>query len=203
MRSSGEEVPATIVGAGTIFGTEGDDVIVGSAGNDVVFAGGGNDIVCGEGGNDILDGGTGNDVLIGDELDSAPFAPSNGANNDTLLGELETTRWVASAAMTLGGRTRRRRAHRFRRCRHHRRRARRRHRIRRSLDDQMSGGPDNDTLFGNFGSDVISGGPAMTSSTATTPSHRRLVARRSRPVGTTTPAAAVLARIVQNCEAAA
>ena len=64
----GEEVPATIVGAGTIFGTEGDDVIVGSAGNDVVFAGGGNDIVCGEGGNDILDGGTGNDVLIGDEL---------------------------------------------------------------------------------------------------------------------------------------
>ena len=36
----GEEVPATIVGAGTIFGTEGDDVIVGSAGNDVVFAGG-------------------------------------------------------------------------------------------------------------------------------------------------------------------
>ena len=27
------------------------------------------------------------------------------------------------------------------------------------LDDQISGGPDSDTLFGNFGSDVISGGP--------------------------------------------
>lgn len=56
----GEEVPATIVGAGTIFGTQGDDVIVASAGNDIVFGGGGDDIICGEGGNDTLDGGKGN-----------------------------------------------------------------------------------------------------------------------------------------------
>ena len=61
----GEEVPATIVGAGTIYGTSGDDVIVASGGNDVVFAGDGNDIVCGEGGKDKLDGGKGTDVLIG------------------------------------------------------------------------------------------------------------------------------------------
>ena len=82
----GQEVPATIVGAGTIFGTSGDDVIVASGGNDAVFAGDGNDIVCGEGGNDTLDGGKGTDVLAGDQLDSEPFAPSNAANNDTLLG---------------------------------------------------------------------------------------------------------------------
>src|SRR6476619_6055369 len=65
----GEEVPATIVGAGVING-----------------AGGGNDIVCGEGGNDVLNGAMGNDVLIGDQLDSFPADPSNGANNDTLNG---------------------------------------------------------------------------------------------------------------------
>src|SRR6478672_4646791 len=75
----GGEVPATIVGAGVINGTSGDDVIVASAGNDVVNAGGGNAIVCGEGGNDVIDGGKGNDTLIGDQLDSDPSAPSNGA----------------------------------------------------------------------------------------------------------------------------
>ena len=73
----GGEGPATIVGAGTIFGTSGDDVIVASSGNDAVFAGDGNDIVCGEGGNDKLDGGKGTDVLIGDQLDSEPSAPSD------------------------------------------------------------------------------------------------------------------------------
>ena len=43
----GEEVPATIVGAGTINGTAGDDVIVGSAGVDTINGGGGNDLICG------------------------------------------------------------------------------------------------------------------------------------------------------------
>ena len=42
----GGEVPATIVGACTISGTSGNDVIVASGGNDVVFAGDGDDIVC-------------------------------------------------------------------------------------------------------------------------------------------------------------
>ena len=37
----GEEVPATIVGAGTINGTDGDDVIVGSPGRDIIDAGNG------------------------------------------------------------------------------------------------------------------------------------------------------------------
>ena len=78
----GEEVPATIVGAGHINGTPGDDVIVGSAGVDHINGGPGNDIVCGEGGNDDLSGGPGDDEVIGDALDSAPFLPSNGNNDD-------------------------------------------------------------------------------------------------------------------------
>jgi hypothetical protein len=42
----GEEVPATIVGAGTIVGTPGDDVIVGSAGVDRIEGLGGDDTIC-------------------------------------------------------------------------------------------------------------------------------------------------------------
>src|SRR4029079_10921024 len=55
----GEEVPATIVGAGTIMGTPGDDVIFGSAGADNIKAGAGDDIICAEGGKDTANGGTG------------------------------------------------------------------------------------------------------------------------------------------------
>ena len=150
----GEELPATIVGAGTIFGTRGDDVIVASPGNDFVFGGGGNDFICGEGGNDTLDGGKGNDVVIGDELDSVPFAPSNGANDDTLrggpgddtlaglggddtleggpgddqiigFGGVDTIAGGPGNDSAFGG----------------------------PLDDRMSGGPDDDTLWGNFGSE--------------------------------------------------
>ena len=47
----GEEVPATIVGSGTIVGTAGDDVIVGSDEDDTILGLGGDDIICGEGGN--------------------------------------------------------------------------------------------------------------------------------------------------------
>ena len=78
-----EEVPATIVGAGLIVGTSGDDVIVGSSGADTILAGGGDDIVCGEGGDDFVDGGQGDDELIGDGINVPPFIPSNGANDDT------------------------------------------------------------------------------------------------------------------------
>ena len=81
-----EEVPATIVGAGTIQGTPGDDVIVGSAGVDDIRGGPGDDIICSEGGNDAVSGGPGADTLIGDGADLPPFAPSNGNNNDRLDG---------------------------------------------------------------------------------------------------------------------
>src|SRR4030095_15126050 len=82
----GEEVPATIVGAGTIVGTAGDDVIVGSDEDDTVLGLGGDDIICGEGGNDRVLGGDGNDVLIGDGVEVPPFIPSNGQNDDVLIG---------------------------------------------------------------------------------------------------------------------
>ena len=61
-------------------------MIVGSAGVDHIDGGPGNDIICGEGGNDDLSGGPGDDEVIGDELDSAPFLPSNGNNDDHLAG---------------------------------------------------------------------------------------------------------------------
>ena len=96
----GGEVPATIVGAGNIHGTPGDDVIVGSPGVDRINGGPGDDIICGEGGNDDLSGGPGNDEVIGDELDSAPFAPSNGNNDDRLSGGPATMCSQAWAATT-------------------------------------------------------------------------------------------------------
>ena len=96
----GQEVPATIVGAGIIVGTSGDDVIVGSDGVDRILGLGGNDVICGEGGNDVIDGGSGDDTLIGDQLDLPPFIPSDGTNDDTIRGARATTRWRVWAATT-------------------------------------------------------------------------------------------------------
>ena len=58
-------VPATIVGAGMIFGTPGPDVIVGSPGNDVIEGFDGDDLICGLGGNDTIFGGFGHDRIYG------------------------------------------------------------------------------------------------------------------------------------------
>jgi Ca2+-binding RTX toxin-like protein len=54
---------ATIVGAGTIDGTPGDDVIVGSDGDDTIDGMGGNDDICGRDGDDIIVSGLGLDQL--------------------------------------------------------------------------------------------------------------------------------------------
>ena len=54
---------ATIVGAGEINGTTGDDVIVGSAGADRISALGGDDVVCDGAGADTVDLGEGDDTL--------------------------------------------------------------------------------------------------------------------------------------------
>lgn len=43
-------------------------------------------IVCAGEGNDTVYGGHGNDVLIGDGFAAPPFIPSNGANDDELVG---------------------------------------------------------------------------------------------------------------------
>lgn len=54
---------ATIVGAGTIEGTDRADVIVGSNGADWIEGFDGADRVCGLGGDDIIHGGLGNDRI--------------------------------------------------------------------------------------------------------------------------------------------
>jgi Ca2+-binding RTX toxin-like protein len=67
---------------GTLWGTEGADLILGQAGDEYLLGNGGNDLLSGDAGadnldggigNDILDGGTGNDYLVG------------GAGNDVYL----------------------------------------------------------------------------------------------------------------------
>jgi RTX calcium-binding nonapeptide repeat (4 copies) len=117
-------------------------------------------------------------VLIGDQLDSEPFALSNGANSDTLLGgpgddtlaglggndTLEggpgTDQLIGMGGVNtiaggpgddtaFGG----------------------------PLNDAIAGGPDNDTLFGNFGSDTITSGPGDDFIDATS-AHSR---QRARP----------------------
>ena len=95
-----EEVPATSVGSGNIHGTPGDDVIVGSSSADRITGGPGNDIICTEGGNDVANGGPGDDVVIGDGADLPPFIPSNGDNDDRLMGGPGTTSSPASAGTT-------------------------------------------------------------------------------------------------------
>jgi Ca2+-binding RTX toxin-like protein len=77
--------------AGTINGTNGDDVIVGTAGDDIINAGGGNDTICGEGGNDLIHAGEGDDQMWGeafrdDILIGAPGTDDlNGGSGDDLL----------------------------------------------------------------------------------------------------------------------
>lgn len=156
----GGEVPATIVGSGTIVGTQGDDVIVGSSGADRILGLGGDDIICGEGGNDVAIGGAGDDILIGDGVDLPPFLPSDGTNDDLLIGGpgndtlaglggddtliggdgndqligmggVDRIRGGPGDDTAFGG----------------------------PSDDDIAGGPGNDTLWGTFGSDLISGGP--------------------------------------------
>lgn len=146
----GEEVPATIVGMGLIKGTPGDDVIVGSMYVDRIFGFGGNDIICGLGGNDFINGGGGDDLLIGDG-DGAlpPFAPSNGDNDDTLVGGAGNDTLVGLAGddslnggggmdfmIGMGGNDVLRGG---------------------ANDDAMFGGPGDDSLFGNGGNDLMYG----------------------------------------------
>jgi RTX calcium-binding nonapeptide repeat (4 copies) len=67
--------PATIEGkGGTIFGTNGPDVIVGTAGANLIKGKGGKDLICAGKGKDKVIGGGGNDTLLGQ------------AGNDTLKG---------------------------------------------------------------------------------------------------------------------
>ncbi|HEY7032537.1 MAG TPA: hypothetical protein VH482_14445 [Thermomicrobiales bacterium] len=73
----------TIVGAGFIPGTAGNDVILGSPNPDTIDGRGGNDVICALGGDDMVDGGAGNDtVFAGQGKDWV----RGGDGNDTLFG---------------------------------------------------------------------------------------------------------------------
>jgi Ca2+-binding RTX toxin-like protein len=54
-----------VTGAGSITGTEGNDLILGSSGADTIDGLGGDDCILGGGGDDLVTGGSGADVCIG------------------------------------------------------------------------------------------------------------------------------------------
>jgi Ca2+-binding RTX toxin-like protein len=54
-----------VTGAGTITGTEGNDLIIGSSNADTIDGLGGDDCILGGGGDDLITGGDGTDVCIG------------------------------------------------------------------------------------------------------------------------------------------
>jgi Ca2+-binding RTX toxin-like protein len=91
---------ATIVGAGTIVGTDGDDVIVGSDGPDAIDGLDGNDTICGLDGNDILDGGLGDDTLIGGPgIDII----TGGPGFDTVVESRDADMTLTNTRLTIGG----------------------------------------------------------------------------------------------------
>lgn len=61
--------------AGTLTGSNSNDVIVGTSSADMIYGGQGADMICGEGGSDVIHGQAGNDDLWG------------GAGGDTIYGE--------------------------------------------------------------------------------------------------------------------
>lgn len=62
---AGIYVTTLVTGAGTIHGTEGNDLILGSSGADAIDGLGGSDCILGGGGGDSVDGGDGNDICLG------------------------------------------------------------------------------------------------------------------------------------------
>ncbi len=54
-----------VSGAGTLTGTDGNDLILGSSNADTIDGLGGDDCILGGGGDDLITGGNGNDICIG------------------------------------------------------------------------------------------------------------------------------------------
>lgn len=90
---NGTTYEVTIISAGAIADTPGDDVILGSEGRDLIVGNGGNDVVCARGGDDdvtTLDGvdqiggGDGDDKLRGGEGDDLLVG---GADDDAVAGQ--------------------------------------------------------------------------------------------------------------------
>ena len=166
----GDDVIYGDAGNDTIHGNEGNDLIYGGAGNDSLFGEQGLDMLVGDAGNDYLDGGRGSDRLYGDTTSSAfngltLVSDSSEGGDDTLIGgrgddymfggagndRLDGDRGndimfgdtgkitlsdnglviraeTLSSSASIGG------------------------------DDVISGGQNEDTIFGGVGNDTISGG---------------------------------------------
>lgn len=120
--------------AGTLTGTDADDVIEGRSGRDLIRGGAGADTLLGGAGRDTLDGEDGSDVLTGgggdDALDggAGEDSLSGGTGSDTLVGGLgnDTLEGGASADSLIGG----------------------------DGDDWLDGGSNADSMTGGLGNDT-------------------------------------------------
>jgi hypothetical protein len=72
-----------LVGASTVTGAKGNDIITGATGNDTIQGGTGGDTLVGAAGNDTITGGTGKDTLTGGDTNDTL---KGGDGNDTLTG---------------------------------------------------------------------------------------------------------------------
>ena len=115
--------------AGTLRGTNADDVIVGTDGPDVLRGRQGDDTLCGLAGDDELRGDNGNDTLYGDLGDDRLLA---GAGDDRAYGEAgnDYARGAAGADALWGG----------------------------AGNDDLDGNADDDVLWGGDGDDTLEGG---------------------------------------------
>ena len=115
--------------AGTLRGTNGDDVIVGTDGSDVLRGRQGDDTLCGLGGDAELRGDNGNDALWGGAGDDRLLA---GSGDDRAYGEAgdDTARGAAGADALWGG----------------------------PGADELDGNAGDDLLWGGDGDDALEGG---------------------------------------------
>ena len=129
VKNTADGTELTVVGAGVVVPTQGNDKLNGTSGNDMIKGLGGNDTIKGLAGNDKLYGGNGNDKIYG------------GAGNDTLYGDTGDDKVYGDAGNdalyggagkdTLSGG---------------------------AGDDKLFGNAGNDTLLGELGNDKLYGG---------------------------------------------
>ncbi|MCT7991818.1 proprotein convertase P-domain-containing protein [Laspinema olomoucense] len=129
---------ATIVGGSgndTLYGGNGNDSITGDKGIDRIFGSGGNDNIAGGTEADILSGDSGNDTIAGGEADDVI---AGGANTDYIDGGAGSDRIWGDSTLDINGTLTPTTAN--------------------AEADIISGGEDNDELFGEGGNDTIGGG---------------------------------------------
>lgn len=169
---------ATIVGTkgdDRLFGTKGPDVIVGLGGRDTIKGGRGNDLICGQAGADRLFGGPGNDRLDGGlgslvtdgspwRIDNDVFLPGPGSDlivpgYDKRAGDNEHERDLIVYASAAHGVRVDLSAKRVTGEGTDRLTSTKKVAVVGSrFADRMTGGTDNDVLYGYAGADVLDGG---------------------------------------------